>query len=82
MNKIYPVFHMYYSHSDEYYISAKQTSNNATATFIISFDQKDFTENGDNYIGKVKSNFIGNTINIYGPGYNPSDVKNKQKTPR
>ena len=73
---------MHYQHNNQHYISAKQTSNNATSTFIVSFDKKDFTENGPNYIGKVKSNFIGNVVNIFGPGYNASDVKKKKKNPR
>lgn len=58
-------------------MSAKVTGNNAACTFILSKNQSDFTENGPSYIGKVKANFIGNVINIYGPGYNPTDYKNK-----
>ena len=63
-------------------MSVKLSSNNATLTFIASINPKSFSENSDSYVGKLKSNFIGNIINIYGPGYNPSDVKKKMKKPR
>ena len=33
-------------------------------------------------MGKVKVNFMGNIVNIYGPGFNPSDVKDKKAVPR
>lgn len=39
---------------------------------------EDFAENGPSYLGKIKANFMGNIVNIYGPGYNPSDHKSKQ----
>lgn len=28
----------------------------------------DFSENGKNYLGKIKMNFFGDNINIYGQG--------------
>jgi hypothetical protein len=40
--------------------------------------KSNFAENGDSYFGKVKANFIGNLINVYGPGYNPTDHKTKR----
>ena len=39
-------------------------------------------ENGVGYLGKIKVNFIGNIVNIYGPGFNPDDVKEKKVIPR
>jgi hypothetical protein len=63
-------------------MSIKLCSNNATLTFLASVDPISFSENNESYVGKIKSNFIGNTINIFGPGYNPSDVKKKMKKPR
>lgn len=63
-------------------MSAKLTSSNTTTTFIVSKDKNDFAENGPNYLGKVKTNFMRNIVNVYGPGYNPTDVKEKKLPPR
>ena len=63
-------------------MSAKLSSNNATTTFLASLYPSHFTENGVGYLGKIKTNFIGNIVNIYGPGFNPTDAKNKQVSPR
>ena len=59
-------------------MSAKLTSS----TFITSLYHDMFVENGVGYLGKIKVNFIGNIVNIYGPGFNPEDVKEKKGTPR
>ena len=63
-------------------MSAKLTSSNTTMTFVVSKNKNDFAENGPNYLGKVKTNFLRNVINIYGPGFNPTDAKEKNIFPR
>ena len=63
-------------------MSAKLSSNNTTTTFLASLNPNHFVENGLGYLGKVKVNFMGNIVNIYGPGFNPSDVKDKKAVPR
>ena len=77
LNKIWPQFHLHDKTNNEHRLSAKLTGNNASTTFIISHNKDDFNENGPHYVGKVKANFIGNIINVYGPGYNPTDHKTK-----
>ena len=63
-------------------MSAKLISNNTTTTFLASLYHNHFVENGLGYLGKIKINFIGNIVNIYGPGFNPDDVKEKKVIPR
>lgn len=79
LNKIWPQFHLHQLTSNERHMSAKLTGNNASTTFIMSSNKSDFTENGPFYLGKVKANFIGNVINVYGPGFNPTDAKAKNQ---
>ena len=59
-------------------MSAKLTSS----TFVTSIYHDQFVENGVGYLGKIKVNFIGNIVNIYGPGFNPDDAKEKKVIPR
>ena len=34
------------------------------------------------FIQKMKSNMMGDVLNIYGPGLNPSNAKDKHQMPR
>lgn len=58
-------------------MSAKMTSNNASNTFIVAQGKKDFKQNGPLYLGKIKTNVVGNIVNIFGPGYSPKDYNLK-----
>lgn len=78
LSKIRPLFNIHHFSNNEYYFSAKMTSSNATSTIIFSSNKDNFTENSPSYIGKMKGNFTGSEYNIYGPGYNPSDAKEKK----
>ena len=53
------------------------TSSNTTSTIITTLNNKNFTENGTEYLGKYKGNFTGSQFNIYGVGYNPLNAKEK-----
>ena len=53
-------------------MSAKQTSSD---TYIISYSKTKYEENGPSYIGKMKSNFLGSMINLFGEGLNPKNAK-------
>lgn len=35
-------------------------SSNIKTTFTLTKSMEDFTENGDGYVGKIKTNFLGN----------------------
>ena len=63
-------------------MSAKMISSKPRSTFIISSDKHDFDENSKNYLGKIKSNLLGNTLNIFGKGRSPSHAKSKNEAPR
>ena len=78
LSKIRPQFNIHHFSNNEYFFSAKMTSSNATSTIIFSTSKTDFSENSPSYIGKMKGNFTGSEYNIYGPGYNPSDAKDKK----
>lgn len=63
-------------------MSAKKTSSKPSSTFIISIAKSNFEENSEFYLGKMKSNVLGDMLNIYGPGLNPSNAKDKNQIPR
>ena len=63
-------------------MSAKLASSNATSTFLLSLSSDNFTENGNGYLGKIKTNFLGTIVNIFSPGLNPSDALEKKQKAR
>eukprot|EP00397_Hematodinium_sp_SG-2012_P017539 GEMP01017940.1.p1 GENE.GEMP01017940.1~~GEMP01017940.1.p1 ORF type:complete len:339 (+),score=88.72 GEMP01017940.1:82-1098(+) len=54
-------------------MSKKRTANK-TANYLISMDDSDMGREGSNYLGKVRSNFIGSEFVSYGEGENPKDI--------
>ena len=77
MSELRPLFHFHFHSNQEYVFSAKMTSSNTTSTIITTLNNKNFTENGTEYLGKYKGNFTGSQFNIYGVGYNPLNAKEK-----
>ena len=70
----------YRKSDNQCYFSAKLTGYNKQITFKI-YERNQITgENGPGYLGKVKTNFLGDVVNIYGPGFNPANYK-KGKQP-
>lgn len=63
-------------------MSAKKTASKPSSTFILSTHKQDFEESSPYYLGKIKSNLLGDTLNIYGAGLNPSNSKDKGEPPR
>lgn len=49
-------------------MSAKNTTGQ---TFIFSESYDSYIENGEHYLGKVKSSFFGNELNLYTKGLSP-----------
>ena len=56
-------------------MSAKKTSSKPSSTFIMSINKSNFDENSPYYLGKMKSNVLGDVLNIFGPGLNPSNAR-------
>lgn len=73
---------MYFCQNNHYLMSAKKTSSKPMSTFIMSSSKDSFEESSSSYLGKMKSNVIGDMLNIYGPGLNPSNAKEKKEVPR
>lgn len=63
-------------------MSAKKTSSKPASTFVMSCNKGNFEENSPYYIGKMKSNVLGDVLNIFGPGYNPTNARDKNQVPR
>ena len=55
-------------------MSAKKTSSKPYSTYIISSNPSVYDEDSKFYLGKIKSNLLGNKINIFDKGMNPTNA--------
>lgn len=62
-------------------MSSKKRSGNTTSNYLISLDKNDLTSKGDNYVGKLRSNWVGTEFIGYDSGYAP-DKPEEGKQPR
>lgn len=74
MCRFYPKYHMHISNGFLYLMSAKKRACNNTSNYIISLSREDL-EKGNNFIGKVRSNFMGTEFVLYDHGENPEKTK-------
>lgn len=81
-NTFWPQFHLYFFEDTRHLLSAKKTSSRPTSTFIISRSKTNFEEDSPYYLGKMKSNVLGDVINIFGTGLSPSNAKERGIAPR
>ena len=58
-------------------MSARKRSGMKTSHYLISMSDKDLERKSDNYLGKVRSNFLGTEFNVWDHGMNPKKTKNK-----
>lgn len=77
-NTFWPEFHLHFSDDSRYVMSAKKTSSRPTSTFVISLGRSDFEEHSPSYLGKMKSNVLGDVMNVFGPGVEAGEARQKK----
>ena len=82
LNTFWPEFHIHFQQNSHYVMSAKKTGSKPYSTFVMSVSKVNFEETSESYIGKMKSNVLGDQLNIFGPGLNPSNAREKNQVPR
>jgi len=77
---LFPQYDVFLSNEYRYLMSAKKRSGNATSNYLITADKNDMETNSTNYLGKVRSNFMGTCFQIYDDGCNPDKVETGKKS--
>eukprot|EP00397_Hematodinium_sp_SG-2012_P016148 GEMP01016466.1.p1 GENE.GEMP01016466.1~~GEMP01016466.1.p1 ORF type:complete len:327 (+),score=67.85 GEMP01016466.1:236-1216(+) len=55
-------------------LAAKKRVKSKTSNFLLSCDANDLTREGDNYVGKVRSNFLRTEYTSYSAGYSQKKI--------
>ena len=77
MARFYPKYHMHLSNGYRYLMSAKKREFNNTSNYSISMSRTDLEKKNKNFLGKVRSNFMGTEFIFYDSGENPAKVKDQ-----
>ncbi|OQR95530.1 tubby, partial [Thraustotheca clavata] len=74
-NKMFPEYCLYLKDGDRFLLTAKKRPNNRTSNYLISMQLGDLARKGsDNFLGKLRANFIGTEFVIYDNGVNPKNA--------
>ena len=74
LNKLHPMYTLTHA-SNKDMIAAKKQSFNRCANYWVSLDPENFDKESDEYLGKLKSNFLGSEFRIYDSKLNPGKTE-------
>ncbi|XP_030874271.1 tubby-related protein 2 isoform X2 [Leptonychotes weddellii] len=57
--------------SEHFLLAGRKRKRSTTSNYLISLDPKDLSRDGDNFVGKVRSNVLGTKFTIFDNGVNP-----------
>jgi tubby-related protein 1 len=69
----HPIYSVYLKNGDIFLMSSKKRPQNKTSNYKICMSESDLTRDGANYLGKLRSNFMGTEFQIFDNGHNPKD---------
>jgi tubby-related protein 1 len=73
-NKIFPVYSLYLKEGDRFLMTSKKRPNNKTSNYLISMGEGDMNRDGVNYLGKLRSNFVGTEFQVFDNGISPKEA--------
>lgn len=72
LSKMNQVYFLFLESNNQFLLAARKRSKKSkSANYLISLDKKDLSRSGSNYVGKLRSNFIGTEFVFYDRGENP-----------
>nr|KAF6412137.1 TUB like protein 2 [Rousettus aegyptiacus] len=60
-----------FSHPQHFLLAGRKRRRSKTSNYLISLDPTDLSRDGDNFVGKVRSNVLGTKFTIFDNGVNP-----------
>lgn len=78
---MHPHYHLFLEENGCFLLSARKRKKSKSANYLISLDKTDMARDGPNYMGKLRSNFVGTEFVIYDKGLSLKENKEKGQTP-
>ncbi|XP_055092502.1 tubby-related protein 2 isoform X1 [Symphalangus syndactylus] len=73
-NGLFPLYYLYLETSDSlkhFLLAARKSRRSKTSNYLISLDPAHLSRDGNNFVGKVRSNVFRTTFTIFDNGVNP-----------
>ncbi|XP_041441049.1 TUB like protein 3 L homeolog isoform X1 [Xenopus laevis] len=81
---LYPTYYMHLERDDTrkvFLLAGRKRKRSKTSNYLISIDPTDLSREGDNFIGKLRSNLMGTKFTVYDNGENPTKVQGHMSNP-
>jgi tubby-related protein 1 len=73
---MYPTYSLHLEQEDTgekvFLLAARKRKKSRSSNYLFSTNQTDLSRAGDNYVAKLRSNFLGTSFTVYDDGINPS----------
>lgn len=72
---MYPTYFMHFEKDDGkkiFLLAARKRKRSKTSNYLITVDATDLKRDGDNFIGKLRANYLGTQFTVYDGGINPN----------
>ncbi|XP_064391617.1 tubby-related protein 3-like [Halichondria panicea] len=78
---LYPTYFLHMEREDSgkkiFLLAARKRKKSRSSNYLVSTDPTDLSRDGENFIGKVRSNFVGTSFTVFNGGANPQRRKVK-----
>ena len=68
-----PVYSVYLKNNETFLMCSKKRPQNKTSNYKICMSENNLSRDGGNYLGKLRSNFMGTEFQIFDNGHNGKD---------
>nr|XP_039322804.1 tubby-related protein 2 [Saimiri boliviensis boliviensis] len=71
---LFPLYYLYLENPNglkHFLLAGRKRRRSITSNYLISLDPADLSRDGDNFVGKVRSNALGTKFTIFDNGVNP-----------
>mmetsp|Transcript_23843 Transcript_23843/g.34969 ORF Transcript_23843/g.34969 Transcript_23843/m.34969 type:complete len:683 (+) Transcript_23843:159-2207(+) len=72
-HKLFPVYSLYLKENDRFLMCSKKRPNNKTSNYLISKGENDLSRESPNFLGKLRSNFVGTEFQVFDNGASPKE---------
>ena len=74
---VYPTYYLFLEREEGgkkiFLLGARKRKKSKSSNYLISVDATDLSRKGENFIGKLRANFVGTSFTVFDSGLNPSD---------
>eukprot|EP00164_Ancoracysta_twista_P003917 GFYU01005253.1.p1 GENE.GFYU01005253.1~~GFYU01005253.1.p1 ORF type:complete len:415 (+),score=105.05 GFYU01005253.1:142-1245(+) len=74
MNKFFPKYSLYLKSGDRFLLASRKRKKNKTSNYLISMEEADLSRSSGNFLGKLRSNFVGTEFTVFDKGANPAKL--------